>query len=173
MVHYGLIGGVRMEVSDFLIRILNSRGVPLRKASNREIIFQPEKIIVEKFSSVHKGDITVDSVSISLQQQRLCISHFSKEHTPFPVDCEILSRNGENFQITKKIIETYQVQTNQLHYVRKEETDVLDDNSHRYFENSHQEVYPVSEGFTILDGIDSFVIEKGIHTFKKVFGTKK
>ena len=39
-----------MEKEDFLIRILNSRGVSLRKASNREIVYQPDKIIVEKFS---------------------------------------------------------------------------------------------------------------------------
>lgn len=44
-----------MEKEDFLIRILNSRGVSLRKVSNREIVYQPDKIIVEKFSSVHKG----------------------------------------------------------------------------------------------------------------------
>ena len=162
-----------MEKEDFLIRILNSRGVSLRKASNREIVYQPDKIIVEKFSSVHKGDIMVDSVFISLQHQRLCISHFSKEHTSFPLDDEFCFEDGENFQITKKVIETYQVQSNQLHYVRREEADVSNDTFHKYFENSHQEVYPVSEGFTILDGIDSFVIVKGIHTFKKVLGTKK
>lgn len=91
-----------MEKEDFLIRILNSRGVSLRKASNREIVYQPDKIIVEKFSSVHKGDIMVDSVFISLQHQRLCISHFSKEHTSFPLDDEFCFEDGENFQITKK-----------------------------------------------------------------------
>ena len=92
-----------MEKEDFLIRILNSRGVSLRKASNREIFYQPDKIIVEKFSSVHKGDITVDSVFISLQHQRLCISHFSKEHTSFLLDGEFCFEDGENYQLQKRL----------------------------------------------------------------------
>lgn len=160
-----------VELNCLLSHILRSRGVSLRESANNHITVQPNKMIAEKIIKRENGFTnTVNMVYIDLLHQSIVISHFSKEHTVIPSVTSSSPSVNREVNLDKKIIETYQVRCDEMHYVRREEVVTGKEGLHSFSINEEQKIYILPDGYQITDGIDCF---EGYHTFKKILGDKK